>query len=87
MKESSRFLPFLPDFILFFPDFSSFFPIFPSFFLIFGKFFAVRGGTLPPWPPVATPLTGSKAVLAIEEFDFFFFFFLIFSILNCNLYY
>ena len=43
--------------------FFSIFPLFPRFFLvspvfvpIFDKIFAVRGVTLPPWPPVATPL-------------------------------
>ena len=50
LKESSRFLPFLPNF-------SSFFPIFSWFFPIFGQFFAIRGGTLPPLAPIlATPL-------------------------------
>ena len=49
VKETSWFLPFLPDFSSFFPFF--FFPDFSLFFLIFGKFFTVRHGTLPPLPP------------------------------------
>ena len=40
----------------FFPYFPLFFPIFSSVSLFLAIFFAVRRGTLPPWPPVATPL-------------------------------
>ena len=49
VKESFRFLPFLPDV----PPFS---PIFPLFFPDFWQIFRCQGGTLPPVPLVATPL-------------------------------
>ena len=54
MKETSQFLPFLPNL-------SSFFLIVSDFFKFLAIFFAVRGGTLPPLAtPVATPLIRVK---------------------------
>ena len=57
MKETSRFLPFLPDFF-------SFFPIFPDFFPILGNLFAVRGGALPPPVPPSGYATGEEPITA-----------------------
>ena len=75
MKETSRFLPFRPDFSSFFPIFPDFFP---DFFPIFGIFFTVRGGTLPPCHPsgyaTGASLTGlgGLSILYVAKFGMVF---------------
>ena len=67
--QSERIFPmfaFSCRFFLFFPDF---FPLFPDFW----HFFAVRGDTLPPVPPVATPLVKTSPKSQLLRIYFYIF--------------
>ena len=68
-KRTFLISPFFPD--LFSDFFRDFLPLFPDFW----KIFRCQGGTLPPWPPMATPLFPSLSLLSPSSSSFLLFLF------------